>query len=187
MYKAKKILSALGMSYEKIHSCPNDCILYKKDYEDSTNCPTCGISRWKEDKDSILNQGVSAKVVWYFPLIPRFERMFQSHKTAKTLTWHAIENQLTVICLIQRIPRLGNLLTINGLSLRAAFYGKPEYGTPLERLTGEEVLEKVEVGEFCTEHLSYISIVGLPSSQKMGVSKPLSGCTVSLVDRDLLN
>ncbi|VVA32896.1 PREDICTED: transposase, partial [Prunus dulcis] len=33
MYEAKKILSALGMSYEKIHACPNDCILYRKDYE----------------------------------------------------------------------------------------------------------------------------------------------------------
>ncbi|KAI5335195.1 hypothetical protein L3X38_025328 [Prunus dulcis] len=53
MYEAKKTLSALGMCYEKIHACPNDCILYRKDYEDSTNCPTCGISRWKEDKDSI--------------------------------------------------------------------------------------------------------------------------------------
>ncbi|CAL2247806.1 unnamed protein product [Prunus armeniaca] len=31
------------------------------------------------------------------------------------------------------------------------------------------------------------SIVRVPSSQKMGVSKPLSGCTVSLVDRNLLN
>ncbi|BBG99444.1 hypothetical protein Prudu_009141 [Prunus dulcis] len=41
--------------------------------------------------------------------------------------------------------------------------------------------------EFCTEHLSDVSIVGVPSSQKMRVSKPLSGCTVSLVDRDLLN
>ncbi|BBN70135.1 hypothetical protein Prudu_1438S001500 [Prunus dulcis] len=30
-------------------------------------------------------------------------------------------------------------------------------------------------------------IVGVPSSQKMGVSKPLSGCTVSVVDQDLLN
>ncbi|CAL8991395.1 unnamed protein product [Prunus brigantina] len=29
--------------------------------------------------------------------------------------------------------------------------------------------------------------VGVPSSQKMGVSKPLSGCTVSVVDRDLLD
>ncbi|CAL2240025.1 unnamed protein product [Prunus armeniaca] len=31
------------------------------------------------------------------------------------------------------------------------------------------------------------STVGVPSSQKMGVSKPLSGCTASVVDRDLLN
>ncbi|VVA38904.1 PREDICTED: transposon, partial [Prunus dulcis] len=86
---AKKTLSALGMSYEKIHAFSNDCILYKKDYEDSTNCPTCGISRCKEGKDLILKEDVPAKVVWYFPLIPRFKRMFQSRKTAKSLTWHA--------------------------------------------------------------------------------------------------
>ncbi|KAI5351545.1 hypothetical protein L3X38_004436 [Prunus dulcis] len=88
-YEAKKTLSTLGMSYEKIHACPNDCILYRKDYEDSTNFPTCGISRWKEGKDSILKEGVRAKVVWYFPPIPRFKRMFQSHKTTKSLAWHA--------------------------------------------------------------------------------------------------
>ncbi|BBN67572.1 hypothetical protein Prudu_117S000300, partial [Prunus dulcis] len=35
-----------------------------------------------------------------------------------------------------------------------------------------------EAVEFCTEHLSDVSTVGVPSSQKMGVSKPLSGCTV---------
>ncbi|KAI5347609.1 hypothetical protein L3X38_000496 [Prunus dulcis] len=89
MYEAKKTLCALGLSYEKMHACPNDCILYRKEYEDSTNCPTCGISRWKEGKDSILKEGVPAKVVWYFPPIPRFKRMFQSHETAKSLTWHA--------------------------------------------------------------------------------------------------
>ncbi|CAL9025227.1 unnamed protein product, partial [Prunus brigantina] len=70
MYEAKKTLCALGLSYEKMHACPNDCILYRKEYEDSTNCPTCGISRWKEGKDSILKEGVPAKVVWYFPPIP---------------------------------------------------------------------------------------------------------------------
>ncbi|CAL8992319.1 unnamed protein product [Prunus brigantina] len=76
MYEAKKTLCALGLSYEKMHACPNDCILYRKEYEDSTNCPSCGISRWKEGKDSILKEGVPAKVVWYFPPIPRFKRMF---------------------------------------------------------------------------------------------------------------
>ncbi|CAL2275991.1 unnamed protein product [Prunus armeniaca] len=87
------------MSYEKIHACLNDCILYRKGYEDSTNCLTCGVSRWKEGKYSILKEGVPAKVVWYFPPIPRFEMMFQSHKTAKSLTWHptrkSVDNQMS--------------------------------------------------------------------------------------------
>ncbi|KAI5317472.1 hypothetical protein L3X38_037179 [Prunus dulcis] len=94
MYEAKKTLCALGLSYEKMHACPNDCILYRKEYEYSTNCPTCGISRWKEGKDSILKEGVPAKVVWYFPPIPRFKRMFQSHETAKSLTWHAARKSI---------------------------------------------------------------------------------------------
>ncbi|KAI5328471.1 hypothetical protein L3X38_027868 [Prunus dulcis] len=94
MYEAKKTLCALGLSYEKMHACPNDCILYRKEYEDSTNCPTCGISRWKEGKNSILKDGVPAKVVWYFPPIPRFKRMFQSHETAKSLTWHAARKSI---------------------------------------------------------------------------------------------
>ncbi|CAL8167934.1 unnamed protein product [Prunus armeniaca] len=57
---------------------------------------------------------------------------------------------------------------------------RPE-GCIAERYIAEEAVE------FCTEHLSDVSTVGVPSSQKMGVSKPLSGCTVSVVDRDLLN
>ncbi|KAL6276903.1 hypothetical protein ACE6H2_020504 [Prunus campanulata] len=94
MYEAKKTLCALGLIYEKIHACPNDCILYRKEYEDSTNCPTCGISRWKETKDGFLKEGVAAKVLWYFPPIPRFKRMFQSHETAKNLTWHVARKSI---------------------------------------------------------------------------------------------
>ena len=29
IYEAKKTFSALGMEYQKIHACPNDCILYR--------------------------------------------------------------------------------------------------------------------------------------------------------------
>ncbi|CAL8137235.1 unnamed protein product [Prunus armeniaca] len=43
-----------------------------------------------------------------------------------------------------------------------------------------------EAVEFCTKHLSNVSTVGVSSSQKMGLSKPLSSCTMSLVDQDLL-
>ncbi|KAA0063388.1 uncharacterized protein E5676_scaffold828G00150 [Cucumis melo var. makuwa] len=32
MYKAKKMLGALGMKYEKIYACSNNCCLYPKKY-----------------------------------------------------------------------------------------------------------------------------------------------------------
>ena len=47
MYESKKTFSALGMEYQKIHTCPNDCILYRNQYNDAITCPTCGKSRWK--------------------------------------------------------------------------------------------------------------------------------------------
>ena len=50
MYEDKKTLNKLGMEYEKIHACPNDCILYRNDLKDASSCPTCGMSRWKANK-----------------------------------------------------------------------------------------------------------------------------------------
>ncbi|KAL6213505.1 hypothetical protein ACLB2K_012952 [Fragaria x ananassa] len=87
---AKKTLSVLGMDYEKIHACPNDCILYRGDavLVDAEECPSCGVSRWKLGRDNIPKKNVPAKVLWYFPPIPRFKRFYQSPKTAKNLTWH---------------------------------------------------------------------------------------------------
>ncbi|XP_073131634.1 uncharacterized protein [Henckelia pumila] len=87
LYDAKKSLCALGMNYVKIHACPNDCILYRKEYENLTNCPVCGTSRWKLGKKATLN-GVPAKVLWYFPPIPRFQRLFRNKEICKELTWH---------------------------------------------------------------------------------------------------
>lgn len=89
VYAAKKSLAVLGMEYEKIHACPNDCILYRKEYADCINCPTCGFSRWKICKNSKVNEGVPAKVLWYFPPIPRFRKLFRNQETSKVLTWHA--------------------------------------------------------------------------------------------------
>ncbi|XP_073139065.1 uncharacterized protein [Henckelia pumila] len=91
LYDAKKSLRALGMDYVRIHACPNDCILYRKEYEDFANCPTCGTSRWKVGNKSKVREGVPAKVLWYFPPIPRFQRMFRNKMISKELTWHSDE------------------------------------------------------------------------------------------------
>ena len=47
-YQAKKLMCPMGMEVEKIHACPNDCILYRKEYQDLHECPTCGASRYKQ-------------------------------------------------------------------------------------------------------------------------------------------
>ncbi|XP_075515440.1 uncharacterized protein LOC142550088 [Primulina tabacum] len=89
LYDAKKSLRALGMDYVKIHACPNDFILYRKEYEDFANCPTCRTSRWKLGNKSKVKKGIPAKVLWYFPPIPRFQRMLRNKAISKELTWHA--------------------------------------------------------------------------------------------------
>ena len=83
-YEAKKMLCSIGMSYDKIHACPNDCILFRNEYAMLTECPKCGLSRYKKRLSP-------AKVLWYFPIIPRFRRMFRSETDARHLTWHADE------------------------------------------------------------------------------------------------
>ncbi|RVW34726.1 hypothetical protein CK203_110699 [Vitis vinifera] len=52
------------------------------------------LSMWKLDGTGTKKRkGVPAKVMWYFPPIPRFRRLFQSPKIAKDLIWHAQERE----------------------------------------------------------------------------------------------
>ena len=44
---AKKLLADIGMDYNSIHACPNDCILYRKEYADLDVCPKCQHSRYR--------------------------------------------------------------------------------------------------------------------------------------------
>ena len=76
------MIGGLGLSYNKIHACPNDCMLYRKEYENYTECHVCKTSRYLEDKDSDAvgealskkKKKVPAKVLRHFPLIPRLQR-----------------------------------------------------------------------------------------------------------------
>ena len=49
-YEAKKIIKDLGLSYEKIHTCPKDCILYWKENTNLKACPKCNLSRWESNE-----------------------------------------------------------------------------------------------------------------------------------------
>ena len=40
-YEAKKVVCPLGLEAQKIHACPNDCILYRGEYENLDLYPVC--------------------------------------------------------------------------------------------------------------------------------------------------
>ena len=84
MYEAKKLLKGVGLEYKKIHACENGRCLFWDEHEHASRCPHYDTSRWKKN-----TKNVPSKVMWYFPLIPRFQRMFSSPEIARDLTSHA--------------------------------------------------------------------------------------------------
>ncbi|XP_058760857.1 uncharacterized protein LOC131634221 [Vicia villosa] len=88
----------MGFEYEKIHACPNDCILYRKEYVNYNHCHKCNASRYKQrhgesSDDEEVKKGPPAKVVWYLPIISRFKRLFANADDTKNLRWHVEERK----------------------------------------------------------------------------------------------
>jgi hypothetical protein len=95
-YEAKKFLSDMGLGYEKILACCDDCMLFWKDNKDLDSCIVCGESKWTanthvdEDGEPISSsKKCPMKVLRWFLLIPRLQRLFMSEHTAPYMRWHA--------------------------------------------------------------------------------------------------
>ncbi|XP_076886208.1 uncharacterized protein LOC143536000 [Bidens hawaiensis] len=95
LYQAKKLTCPMGLKVKRIHACPNDYMLYTKEFKDDHKCFNCGASRYKrknetgEVDDDVKKNGPPAKMLWYFPIIPRLKRLFANEKEAKLLRWHS--------------------------------------------------------------------------------------------------
>jgi hypothetical protein len=98
-YEAKKYMKELGLGYEKIPVCPNGCMLFWNENEKNDVCSKCGASKWKGNGEGNIlsqNEGESskrskkkpAKVLRWFPLKQRLQRLFMSSKTASHMKWH---------------------------------------------------------------------------------------------------
>ncbi|XP_057246859.1 uncharacterized protein LOC125499462 [Beta vulgaris subsp. vulgaris] len=80
--------------YLKIDACVNDCMLFWKDDEQLEYCKICNASRWKQGKNSgeirtkENGKRIPEKVLRYFPLKPRLQRLFMCSKTAHHMRWH---------------------------------------------------------------------------------------------------
>ena len=96
-YEAKKVVCPLGLKIQKIHACPNDCILYHgNEYENLDECPVCKASRYKIRRDDPGDvegeqrprKKIPTKIMWYAHIIPRLKRLFRNKDHAKLLRWH---------------------------------------------------------------------------------------------------
>nr|GEV88899.1 hypothetical protein [Tanacetum cinerariifolium] len=67
LYQAKKMMCPTELEVERIHACPNDCILYRDTYANIHRCSICKESRLK--------------------------RLFANEKDAKLLRWHSDERK----------------------------------------------------------------------------------------------
>jgi hypothetical protein len=52
-YRAKKLICPLSLGVDKIHVCPNHCILYHKEHEFKAKCLVCGVSRYKRSYNHV--------------------------------------------------------------------------------------------------------------------------------------
>ncbi|XP_074346497.1 uncharacterized protein LOC141685284 [Apium graveolens] len=96
---AKSVIRDLGLDYQKIHACPNSCMLYWAENKVKDFCDTCGVSRWIiQEKKGIPDNNdppkliykVPANIMRYFPLRPRLQRLFMCKEISEIMRWHAV-------------------------------------------------------------------------------------------------
>ncbi|XP_061336707.1 uncharacterized protein LOC133283812 [Gastrolobium bilobum] len=81
-YNAKKSVKNLGLKGEKIHCCPTGCMLFYKEHSQLVKCEFCGENRYKYVTKNGKEKASAVKKMWYFPLVPRLQRLYSSEQTA---------------------------------------------------------------------------------------------------------
>ena len=75
---------------ECYHECPNDCILFWKtdpyDYSVLKNCPKCNGDRY-------TSNGKQVRCFYYYPLGPRFKRLYDCRETSRLLQEHSLRSR----------------------------------------------------------------------------------------------
>jgi hypothetical protein len=60
-YIAKMLICLLSLRVDKIHACPNHCILYRKEHEFKMKCLVCGVSRYKRSYNYVYVDTIKKK------------------------------------------------------------------------------------------------------------------------------
>ncbi|KAL6587746.1 hypothetical protein OROMI_000724 [Orobanche minor] len=89
-YDTKKLVGHIGLGYEKIDCCRNQCMLFYKEDEGLQSCSVCGLSRYKSPRrgSAKRKKNVPHKQLRYMPLIPRLQRLYASKDSSEAMRWH---------------------------------------------------------------------------------------------------
>jgi hypothetical protein len=91
MYQSKKLLSALGMEYEKIDVCKDNCMILYKEHKNEKKYLKCDKPRFVEvvnEDGETVTMKTAHKQLRYMPLTPRMKWLFISKKTARHMRWY---------------------------------------------------------------------------------------------------
>lgn len=84
----------MGLPVDEIHCCINACMIYWGDDSEMTSCKICGEKRYKPRKrEESRRRDIPQSKMYYFPLTPRLQRLYQSKATASDMRWHKIHQQ----------------------------------------------------------------------------------------------
>ncbi|XP_075521479.1 uncharacterized protein LOC142554695 [Primulina tabacum] len=90
-YATKKIIKDLGLPVEKIDACKNNCMIYWGVDDVLTKCKICEHPRYKHSRSRSQNpqkKRIPYKLMYYFPITPRLQRLYASKAIASHMRWH---------------------------------------------------------------------------------------------------
>ncbi|XP_075473947.1 uncharacterized protein LOC142505006 [Primulina tabacum] len=90
-YATKKIIKDLGLPVEKIDACKNNCMIYWGVDDVLTECNLCEHLRYKRSRSRSQNpekKGIPYKLMYYFPITPRLQRLYASKATTLHMHWY---------------------------------------------------------------------------------------------------
>ena len=85
-YEVQKLVAGLGLPYQVIDVCIDNCMIYWREDENRKKCKFCQKPRFQETSGRVP---VPYKRMWYLPLTERLKRLYQSERTTGTMRWHA--------------------------------------------------------------------------------------------------
>ncbi|KAL1222999.1 hypothetical protein V5N11_019494 [Cardamine amara subsp. amara] len=90
-YAIQKLVSGLGLPYQMIDVCRDNCMIFWREDENLEFCRFCGKERFQV---STGRTRIPYQRMWYLPITDILKRLYQSDRTASGMRWHG-EYQFT--------------------------------------------------------------------------------------------